>query len=62
MSIDEGSIICEKCHKLLINKCQVKCSVCGNMNQRKYTYVCDRKKYKKFINENEKLREILEDK
>ena len=42
MSIDEGSIICEKCHKLLINKCQVKCSVCGNMNQRKYTYVCDR--------------------
>ena len=62
MTIKEGSIICEKCHKLLINKCEVKCSICGSMKQRKYTYVCDRREYKKFIKENEKLKEILKDK
>ena len=62
MTIDEGSIICEKYHKLLMNKCDVKCSLFGNMNQRKYTYVCDRRKYKKFINKKEILKQVLEDK
>ena len=62
MTIEKGSIICGKCHKLLMNKCEVKCSLCGNINQRKYTYVCDRRKYKQFINENEILKQLLEDK
>ena len=62
MTVDEGSVICEKCHKLLINKCEVKCIICGNMKQKKYSYVFDRRKYKEILKENEKLEGILKDK
>ena len=62
MTVDEGSVICEKCHKLLINKCEVKCIICGNMKQKKYTYVFDRRKYKKILKGNDKLEDILKDK
>ena len=41
---------------------QVKCIICGNMKQKKYTYVFDRRKYKKILNGNEKLEDILKDK
>ena len=53
MTVDEGSVICEKCHKLLINKCEVKCIICGNMKQKKFSYVFDRRKYKKILKEND---------
>ena len=62
MTVDEGSVICEKCHKLLINKCEVKCIICGNMKQKKYTYVFYRRKYKKILKGNDKLEDILKDK
>ena len=52
----------KKCYKLLINKCEVKCIICGNMKQKKYTYVFDRRKYKKILKGNEKLEDILKDK
>ena len=38
-TVDEGSVICEKCHKWLINKCEVKCITCGNIKQKKYSCV-----------------------
>ena len=62
MTVDEGSVICEKCHKLLINKCEVKCIICGNMKQKKYSYVFDRRKYKKILKENEKTGGYIKDK
>ena len=62
MTVDEGSVICEKCHKLLINKCEVECIICGNMKQKKYTCVFHRIKYKKILKGNEKLEDILKDK
>ena len=62
MTVDEGSVICEKCHKLLINKCEVKCIICGSMKQQKYTYVFDRRKYNKILKGNEELEDILKNK
>ena len=44
-NVHQGSVICEKCHKLLINKCEVKCIICGNMKQKKYSYVFDKRKF-----------------
>ena len=60
--IEKGSIICDKCHKLLLNKCEVKCTLCGKMKQRKNTYVCDQRKYRSSSKKNDKLHEILKDK
>ena len=34
MTVDKGSVICEKCHKLLISNCDVKCIICGNISKR----------------------------
>ena len=60
--IEKGSIICDKCHKLLLNKCEVKCMVCGRMKQRKNTYVCDQRKYRSSLKKIDKFHEILKDK
>ena len=60
--IEEGSIICDKCHKLLLNKCEVKCTLCGRMKQRKNTYVCDQRKYRSSLKKIDKFHEILKDK
>ena len=60
--IEEGSIISDKCHKLLLNKCEVKSTVCGRMKQRKNTYVCDQIKYRSSLNKIDQFHEILKDK
>ena len=62
MSISEESIICEKCHKYLKSKCEVKCVLCERMRAKKDTYLFNRKRYKSIPSDNEKWNEILIDK
>ena len=38
------------------------CIICGNMKQKKFLYVFDRRKYKKILKENDELEGILKDK
>ena len=63
MSISQESIICDKCHKYLKSKYEVKCVLCERMKPKKDTYVFNRKRYKTtIISDNEKWNEILIDK
>ena len=62
MSISKESIICEKCHKYLKSKCEVKCVLCERMRAKKDTYLFNRKRYKSIPSDNEKWNEILIDK
>ena len=39
--IEEGSKNCDQCHRVFLNKCEVKCTLCVRMKHRKNTYVCD---------------------
>ena len=55
MSISKESIICEKCHKYLKSKCEVKCVLCERMRAKKDTYLFNRKRYKSIPSDNEKM-------